>query len=76
MLLYSLIVVWFAKVGAKPWRTPQYSWCRRKRLPSFADMIAVLKRESVREALLVWVPTRRLSEKVCDAFVAAAQVAA
>jgi len=76
MLLYSAIVLWFAKVGVLSWRVPQYSWYRRKRLPSFADMVAVLKRESLREALFVWVPTRRLREKVCDAFVAAAQIAA
>ena len=76
MLLYSLIVVWFAQVGVKSWRAPVYSWYRRKRLPSFADMLAVLKRESLREGLFARVPSRRLREKVCDAFVAAAQIAA
>jgi hypothetical protein len=76
MLRYRAIVLGFARVGMRAWRAPQHCWSRHKRLQSLADMVAVLKRESLREALFVWVPTRRLREKVCDAFVTAAQIAA
>ena len=60
----------------KSWRAPQYSWYRRKRLPSFADMLATLKHETLRERLFAWVPSRRLREKLVDAFACAAQIAA
>jgi hypothetical protein len=56
MLLYSLIVLWFAQVGHRSYQEPYRTWYRGKRRPSFADMVATLKRESLREQFLQEVP--------------------
>lgn len=52
MLLYTLVVLWFAKVGHRHDRLPARPWYTTKRHVSFADMLAVLKCESVREHVL------------------------
>jgi hypothetical protein len=76
MLLYSLVVVWFAGAGVATYRAPDAPWYLTKRQPSFADMLATLKRESLREGLFVHLPSRRLRKKVHDILVCAAQIAA
>ena len=52
MVLYSLVVVWFAKVGHKHCRFPNRPWYTKKSTPSFTDMLATIKRESLREHFL------------------------
>lgn len=52
MLLYSLIVLWFASVGYRHDRTPCRPWYRHKTRASFADMLATLRRESLKEEVL------------------------
>jgi hypothetical protein len=52
MLLYSLIVLWFAGVGHRSYRPLWRPWYRSKAVPSFADMLATLRRESVRARVL------------------------
>lgn len=47
LLLYSLIVVWFARVGYKLYRPLVRPWYRKKERPSFADMLRTLRRESL-----------------------------
>jgi hypothetical protein len=47
MLLYSLIVLWFARVGYKLYRPLVRPWYRQKTQPSFADMLRTLRRESL-----------------------------
>ena len=47
MLLYSLIVLWFAAAGQRRYRPLHRPWYRTKRAPSFADMLVTLRRESV-----------------------------
>jgi DDE superfamily endonuclease len=42
--LYSVVVVWFHRVGHKFVRFPFRPWYRRKREPSFADMLTTLRR--------------------------------
>jgi hypothetical protein len=42
--LYSVVVVWFHQVGHKFVRFPFRPWYRRKREPSFADMLTTLRR--------------------------------
>jgi DDE superfamily endonuclease len=54
MLLYSLIVLWFAQEGHLKYRAPYRPWYPAKSQPSFADMLATLRRESVREQFYVW----------------------
>jgi SRSO17 transposase len=49
MVLYSLVIVWFANAGHKCCRYPNRPWYTKKSTPSFLDMLATLKRESMRE---------------------------
>jgi hypothetical protein len=52
MLLYSLIVLWFAREGHRSWRPLVCPWYTSKTAPSFADMLSTLRRLSVREQVL------------------------
>jgi hypothetical protein len=52
MLPYSLIVVWFARDGHRSYRTANCPWYRQKQHASFADVLATLRRETVRERVL------------------------
>ncbi len=52
MLLYSLIVLWFASRGHRHYRAPHRPWYRSKSRASFADMLTTLRCESVRERVL------------------------
>ncbi|MFQ5807934.1 MAG: transposase [Phycisphaerae bacterium] len=52
MLLYSLIVLWFAAEGHRHYRAPNRPWYRSKSCASFADMLNTLRCESVREQVL------------------------
>jgi DDE superfamily endonuclease len=47
MLLYTLIVWWFDRSGLRHWRPPTRPWYPAKRSPSFADMLATLRCQSV-----------------------------
>jgi len=47
LLLYSLIVLWFARVGHTLYRPLVRPWYRSKVRPSFADMLRTLRRESL-----------------------------
>ena len=52
MLLYSLIVLWFAREGHRSWRPLACRWYTSKTAPSFADMLSTLRRLSVRQQVL------------------------
>src|SRR5262249_14277732 len=52
LVLYSLIVVWFHRVGHLLVSYPQRPWYRRKAEPSFADMVSTLRQASWAEQLL------------------------
>ena len=52
MTLYSLVVVWFANVGHKHCKFPNRPWYTKKSTASFVDMLATIKRESLREHFL------------------------
>jgi hypothetical protein len=43
MLLYSLVVLWFAREGHRHYAPPHRPWYRGKAAPSFADMLATLR---------------------------------
>jgi hypothetical protein len=49
MLLYSLIVLWFARDGHRRWHPSIYPWYTSKADPSFADMLALIRRLSARQ---------------------------
>ena len=52
MLLYSLIVLWFAREGHRNWRPLSCPWYTSKTEPSFADMLGTLRRLSIRQQVL------------------------
>jgi hypothetical protein len=52
MLLYSLIVLWFAGEGHRRYRPLDCPWYTTKAAPSFTDMLATLRRESIRRKVL------------------------
>ncbi len=52
MLLYGLIVLWFAREGHRHLRFPKRPWYRQKRQASFADMLTTLRRCCLKETFL------------------------
>lgn len=52
MLLYSLIVLWFAREGHRSYQPLECPWYTSKTEPSFADMLATLRRYSIRQNIL------------------------
>jgi len=76
MLLYSLIVLWFAAEGHRHYRPLHRPWYRTKRHPSFADMLATLRCESLREQVSSTPPSRRGTKKVMRLLLRAVQQAA
>lgn len=52
MLLYSLVVLWFTQEGHRSWNPLDCPWYPSKAKPSFADMLATLRRLSVRRHVL------------------------
>jgi hypothetical protein len=52
MLLYSLIVLWFAREGHRRWQPFNCPWYTSKTDPSFADMLTTLRRRSVEQHVL------------------------
>jgi SRSO17 transposase len=46
MFIYSLVVIWFHRAGHQFLRFPIRPWYRKKEEPSFADMLATLRRVS------------------------------
>jgi hypothetical protein len=49
MLLYSLVLLWFARCGHRFYHPSVRPWYRSKSRPAFTDMLATLRQESVRE---------------------------
>jgi hypothetical protein len=64
MLLYSLIVLWFAQEGHRHWRPLVCPWYTSKTNPSFADMLSTLRRLSIRQQVLKLALTGPGSRKV------------
>ena len=76
MWLYSLIVLWFAKVGHRLYQPPHRPWYRHKPHPSFADMLATLRSQSIRQQVLSTGLSGRGSRKVLKTLCHAVQQAA
>lgn len=51
LLLYSLVVLWFAEEGHRHYQPLKRPWYRHKPHASFADMLATLRAESAREII-------------------------
>ena len=52
MLLYSLIVLWFAREGHRAYQPLDCPWYTSKAEPSFADMLTTLRLQSTRKTYL------------------------
>ena len=52
MLLYSLVVLWFAREGYRRYQPLDCPWYVSKTDPAFADMLTTLRRESVGQRIL------------------------
>jgi hypothetical protein len=66
MLLYSLIVVWFVRDGHRSYRSLERPWYTTKSQPSFADMLATLRRASLRDQVSSWGLGGQGSRKVLE----------
>ena len=64
MLLHTMVVLWFANEGHRLWRPPAHRWYPGKVAPSFTDMLATLRRASVRKHVLALAPSGRGSRKL------------
>jgi hypothetical protein len=64
MLLYSLIVLWFAREGHRDWRPVLRPWYPSKAEASFGDMLGLLRRQSVQRQVSAWALGGRGSRKV------------
>ena len=70
MLLYSLVVLWFAKRPRKlAIALPLRPWYNLRRGTSFADMLATLKRDALRETLSLKRPQYRHLPKSLETLV-------
>jgi hypothetical protein len=72
MLLYSLIVLWFARVGHERYRPLGRPWDRRKSRPAFADMLRTLRRESLLAMISAQVGEERLPQNLVASLLSAA----
>lgn len=76
MLLYSLIVLWFNAEGHRHYRESKRPWYTTKQHASFADMLATLRRETIREQVLSLPLTGQGSRKITKALENIAALAA
>jgi hypothetical protein len=76
MLLHSLIIVWFAREGHRYYRVPHRPWYRGKSHASFADMLATLRGQSIREQVLSMGLSGQDSRKVIETLELAVRQAA
>lgn len=75
LLLYSLIVLWFAQIGHLLYRPLVRPWYRTKVRPSFADMLRTLRRESLLATISAEVGSVNLPQNLIDRLVFAANAA-
>jgi hypothetical protein len=76
MLLYSLITVWFARVGHALYRPLVRPWYITKPRPSFADMLATLKGACVRAEVSARLTDAHLPRNLLAPLLQAVQVSA
>lgn len=64
MVMYTLVVLWFAEVGHRRCTFPNRPWYQSKSTPSFADMLTTLRSESIREHFQRYPQLRQGSRKI------------
>jgi hypothetical protein len=72
MLLYSLTVLWFARVGHRLYRPLPRPWYPQKAGPSFADMLRTLRRESLLATISAYPGAKDLPQNLIDSLLSAA----
>jgi hypothetical protein len=72
MLLYSLIVLWFARVGHTLYCPLVRPWYLHKTQPSFADMLRTLRRQSMLAMISAQVGERALPQNLVASLLSAA----
>lgn len=68
MLLYTLIILWFAREGHGHYQPLQRPWYRGKSHPSFADMLATLRATSAKQEVLSLGLSGKGCRKVIECF--------
>ena len=63
LVLHSLVVLWFERSGQELLLIPNRPWYKKKKEPSFADMLTTLRRQSWLEKLAQVVPKGSQHEK-------------
>jgi DDE superfamily endonuclease len=76
LLLYSLTVLWFARVGHHVYRPLPRPWYPKKERPSFADMLRTLRRESLLATISKQVGGEHVPQNLIDCLCSAANAAA
>jgi hypothetical protein len=64
LVLHSLIVVWFHRIGHRHVRFPDRPWYPQKEEPSFGDMLTTLRRLSWQDKIRLLPIQSRLAKKV------------
>jgi hypothetical protein len=68
MVLYSILIAWFADHGHKRCKFPRRPWYTRKSTPAFADILATVRKESLREYFLNTPEWNQQSKKIIKLF--------
>jgi hypothetical protein len=76
MLLYSLIVLWFARAGHTLYRPLVRPWYPQKERASFADMLRTLRRQSLLATISAQAGSLDLPQNLIDCLCSAANAAA
>jgi len=68
MVIYSLVIAWFTDVGHKRCKFPKRPWYTKKARASFTDMLATIRKESLREYFLSTPEWNEHSRKIIRLF--------
>jgi hypothetical protein len=75
MLRCALVVLWFSDVRHGHVSLPTLDWYRRKRLPSFADILHTLRRETFRTWVSAQLAEQHLRRNVLQLVFSVARMA-
>lgn len=76
MLMYSLVILWFATEGHRHYELPRWPWYTGKTHASFADMLATLRCQSVKAEVSAIAPTDRGSKNIAKILLHVVKLAA
>lgn len=76
MVIYSLVIAWFAEHGYKRCKFPNRPWYTRKSTAAFTDILTTLRQESLREYFLNTPQWNTGSRKIIQLFAEALRISA